>query len=156
MRATWRRMVLLPAMAAIGLTGCAEAETAAKTKDTAAALVPIEGTNLKRVVLVPKAAERLGIETEPVRGATPDEMAGLVPAGQGGRMAIPYAAVLYDKTGATFTYINPQAHDYVRQPITLDGIKNKVAVVAVGPPAGTAVVTVGGAELYGVETGVGK
>jgi hypothetical protein len=83
-------------------------------------------------------------------------MAGIVPAGQGGRTAIPYDAVLYDNAGATFSYTNPKDLDYVRQPITVEGIRNKVAVLTAGPPSGTAVVTVGAAQLYGVETGVGK
>ena len=46
--------------------------------------------------------------------------------------------------------------EYDHQPITVAGIKSKVAILAAGPPLGTAVVTAGAAELYGVETGVGK
>lgn len=156
MHITWLRIALVPAVALAGMTGCAKEETATKKKDKGASLVPIEGTTIKRIVLVPKAAERLGIDTVKVREATPQEMAGIVPAGQGGRTAVPYAAVLYDKTGATFTYTNPKDLDYVRQAITVEGIKENVAVLTAGPPPGTGVVTVGGAELYGVETGVGK
>jgi len=150
------RIAVLPTVVLVGLTGCAKTEVAVKKKDTGARLETIEGSTFKRIVLVPRAAERLGIQTTKVRAATPPEMAGLVPDGQSGRTAIPYEAVYYDKTGATFAYTNPTDLAYLRQPITIDGIRNKVAVLAAGPPSGTAVVTVGGAELYGVETGVGK
>jgi hypothetical protein len=36
----------------------------------------------------------------------------------------------------------------------VDSIRGGVAVLSVGPPAGTPVVTVGAAQLYGAEVGV--
>lgn len=155
MRRSWSRIALLLTLPAVGLAGCAETTAAAK-KESPAHLEPIEGTAFKRVVLVPKAAERLAIQTVKVREATGQEMSGVTPTSQSGRTAVPYDAVLYDKAGATFTYINPKDFDYVRQPVTVEGIKSKVAVLSAGPPVGTSVVTAGAIELYGVETGVGK
>lgn len=72
------------------------------------------------------------------------------------QLVIPYAAVIYDLNGNTWTYTNPQPLTFVREPITVDYIEGELAVLSAGPPIGTTVVTVGVAELYGTETGVGK
>lgn len=151
------RILALVLMAAAFGAGCGEVEEASiSSSDAPAQLEPIEGSTVKRVVLAPRAVERLDIRTAGVRPASPQEMEGVVPAGQPTRTAIPFEAVLYDKKGAPFTYTNPKEREYVRQAIALDGIKNNVAILSSGPPLGTQVVTVGGIELYGVETGVGK
>jgi hypothetical protein len=72
------------------------------------------------------------------------------------RLVIPVAAVLYEPTGGAYTYINPAPLTYVRQPLTVAYIVGDSAVLAAGPPPGTRVVVVGGAELTGIETGVGQ
>jgi hypothetical protein len=69
---------------------------------------------------------------------------------------IPYSAVIYDLQGQTWIYTSPEPLTFVRQSITVDYIEGDIAVLSEGPPAGTAVVTVGVAELYGLDTGVGK
>jgi len=69
---------------------------------------------------------------------------------------VPYAAVIYDVKGATWVYTNPEPLAFVRQSISVDYIKGDLAFLTEGPSAGTNVVTVGGAELYGAETGVSK
>jgi hypothetical protein len=69
---------------------------------------------------------------------------------------IPYSAVIYDLTGDTWVYTSPEPLTYVREPISVDYIEGDVAVLADGPPVGTLIATVGVAELYGVDTGVGK
>ncbi len=99
---------------------------------------PIEGSKLKRVVLTKKAAERLDIKTAPV-------------AADG----IPYGALIYDVKGMTWVYTNPEPLAYVRHAVTVDSIKSGRALVKDGPPAGTLVVVVGAAELYGAELGTG-
>ena len=68
---------------------------------------------------------------------------------------MPYAAVLYLPSGDAYTYINPSPLLYVHQPVTVDYVVGDLAVLSNGPPAGSAVVVVGGAELAGIETGVG-
>jgi hypothetical protein len=103
-------------------------------------------SNPSRLTLSQKAAERLGIETAPVAVEQSGGMA---------RTVIPYAALLYDATGATWAYTNPEGLTFVRAPITVDRIEGERAVLAAGPPAGTLVVTVGVPELWGAETGVG-
>ncbi len=72
------------------------------------------------------------------------------------RKLIPHAALLYDAHGDTWVYTNPAPLVFVRQHISVNYIEGDRVVLYAGPPAGTAVVTVGAAELYGAETGVGK
>lgn len=72
------------------------------------------------------------------------------------RKIVPYAAVLYGVNGETWVYTNPEPLVFVRSPITIDYIDGDLAVLSEGPEAGTAVVTVGAAELFGTETGVSK
>lgn len=110
---------------------------------------PIKGTNLNRVVLSPKAAERLGIKTEPVRELSLSD-------GGAPRKIVPYGSVLYQPNGDTLIYTNPEPLVFVQSPVTIDYIEGDLAVLLDGPPSGTAVVTVGGAELLGLEFGVGK
>ncbi len=74
----------------------------------------------------------------------------------GPRKVVPYSAVIYDLHGDTWTYTNPEPLVFVRHRITVDYIERDTAVLLDGPPAGTAVVTVGAAELFGVELGVGQ
>jgi hypothetical protein len=98
-----------------------------------------------RVILSVDAARRTGVQTVAVR-----------PARVAGKHAleIPYGAVFYDPDGGTWTYVAVQPSAFVRQHITVDSIRGGVAVLSVGPPAGTPVVTVGAAQLYGTEVGV--
>ena len=69
---------------------------------------------------------------------------------------VPYAAVIYGLKGETWVYTNPEPLVFVRQSVSVDYIEGDLAILSKGPSAGTAVVTVGGAELYGAETGVSK
>jgi hypothetical protein len=99
------------------------------------------------LVLTEKAAQRLAIQTTPVR----EEQ---VNGSQ--RKVIPYAALIYDLKGATWMYTNPAPLTFVREAITVDHIEGDKVVLMEGPAVGTAVVTVGVAELYGTDTGIGK
>jgi hypothetical protein len=74
------------------------------------------------------------------------------------RKIVPYAAVIYDVEGGTWVYVKEQsdALSFVRAPISIDYIEGDLAFLTEGPAVGTEVVTVGGAELYGAETGVSK
>ena len=69
---------------------------------------------------------------------------------------VPYGALLYDSKGATWLYTSPASLTFVRAPIVVERIDGDRVTVRTGPPAGTAVVTVGAALLFGLETGVGK
>ena len=72
------------------------------------------------------------------------------------RLIVPYAAVIYDVNGETWVYTNPEPLVFIRQIISIDYIEGDLAFLTEGSSAGTNVVTVGGAELYGAETGVSK
>ena len=71
---------------------------------------------------------------------------------------IPYAALIYDADGGTWVYTKEPNNDlaFVRHAVTVDFIEGDLVVLMEGPPAGTEVVTVGGQELFGTETGVSK
>lgn len=72
------------------------------------------------------------------------------------RKVIPYAAVIYDVNGATWVYTNPEPLVFIRESVSIDYIEGELAYLTEGSAAGTQIVTVGGAELYGAETGVSK
>lgn len=132
--------------------GIAGSQPSAQKSDAPAKIEPdtvekIQGTELNRVTLTERAMQRLDIQTVPVR----EEPVNGTP-----RKVIPYAAVIYDLQGKTWAYTSPNPRTFVRQPITVDHIEGDRAVLVEGPPSGTAVATVGVAELYGADTGIGK
>jgi hypothetical protein len=107
----------------------------------------VNGSDTARVTLTEQAVKRLDIKTAAV---SEQQVAGQQ------RKVIPYAAVLYDPKGQAWTFTNPQPLTYVRERISVGRITGDTAVLSNGPAAGTNVVTVGAAELYGAELGVGK
>ncbi|MBA2598141.1 MAG: hypothetical protein H0V00_16065 [Chloroflexia bacterium] len=102
----------------------------------------IEGSDLKRVTLSERAAERLGIATAPV---VADEGSGA------GQTTIPYSAVIYDEHGGTWAYTTTEPLVFMRDAIGVERIDGDTAYLTDGPAAGTEVVTVGSAELVGTE-----
>lgn len=72
------------------------------------------------------------------------------------KKVIPYSAVIYDLNGETFTYTAPEPLTYVREPITVEFIEGGDAVLSDGPAVGVEVISVGAAEIFGTEFGVGK
>jgi hypothetical protein len=141
-RSNWRGLILL-GLAAFLLAACSQGEVAGiVSEDPPVHVEKNEATGLSLLTLSAKAAERLGIATGAVSAA-------------GAGTAIPYAALVYDKAGKTWVYTNPQGRDFIRQEIEVERIEGDLAFLSSGPPVGTAVVTVGTAELWGVDTGVG-
>lgn len=132
----------LPVLLLAAIVAVNAAETSKKGGPSMVELVA-GSTTLHRITLTQKAMERLDIKT------------GTVDVESGGAMVAPYAAVLYDVKGGAWVYTNPSPLVYVRYPIVVDSINGTRAVLKEGPPAGTVVVTVGAAELYGTEKGVG-
>ena len=139
-------MVVLLILGGLLLSACAKAPAAA-THVSPSKVEAIEGSEFKRVTVTEKAAQRLDIQTVLVRDMEIDGAK---------RLVVPYAAVLYGLNGETWAYTNPEPLVFVRQPINIDHIEGDLAVLLDGPAIGTAVVTVGGAELYGAEVGVSK
>jgi multidrug efflux pump subunit AcrA (membrane-fusion protein) len=75
---------------------------------------------------------------------------------EGLKKVVPYSALLYDLDGSTWIYVSPEPLVFMRQPVTVDFIEGDRVILSDGPSAGTIVATVGVAELYGADTGVGK
>ena len=69
---------------------------------------------------------------------------------------IPYSSVIYDVAGDSWLYTNPEPLVFVRHKISIDRILGNVVVLKDGPVAGTKIVSVGAAELMGVEQKVGN
>ena len=141
------RSSLLVGLALVGLMigGCGGAPADA-ANEPAVTVEGIEGTDLKRIVLSESAARRLGVETATVGEEHVDGASSLV---------VPYSALIYDAQGRAWVYINPEGRAYERHAIVVDRIVGDRALVLEGPARGVFVVTVGVAELWGVETGVG-
>ena len=72
------------------------------------------------------------------------------------QLSVPYQAILYDDSGATWVYLSPEADVFVRSAVTVAYVTGDTAVLTEGPPLGARVVTVGVTELYGAEFGVGE
>ncbi|MCW2534070.1 MAG: hypothetical protein JWP62_3640, partial [Blastococcus sp.] len=126
----------------LALAGCQSAAEA--EEDLAVAPASVETAadgGPARLTLIEDAERRLGVATAPV-------------SGQAGALSIPYAAVLYDADGGTWTFVELEPRVYQRAPITIAGVDGGTAVLSTGPEPGAAVVTVGAAELVGVEAGI--
>lgn len=134
-------------LAGLMLAACGQTTSVSADKPKPVVVEKIAGSEFNQLTLTEKAAQRLAITTAPVR----EEQIDGAP-----RKLIPYSAVVYGLKGETWAYTNPKPLTFMRQLITIDRIDGDTAVLVEGPPTGTAVVTVGVAELYGADTGIGK
>lgn len=134
-----RSILVIFVFAVFVLSACGGQVSVTGEKIAPSKLEPIEGTDLSKVILTEKAAERIGIETVPASGTE-----------------VPYAAVIYDIEGNTWIYTSPEPMTFVREPIVIDHIEGDTAVLAESLASDFSVVTVGVAELWGTETGVSK
>ncbi len=134
--------LLTALLLAAGLAGCGATEGAAEDVMAEVASVETPADGGPGVITLSEAAERrLVIETTPVAAA---------PAG----LVVPYAALIYDTDGATWVFIRTAPLTYQRAPVVTVGKSADQMVLSSGPPVGAEVVTVGAAELVGVETGI--
>jgi hypothetical protein len=127
-------------LAVVALSACTTAE-ASKEADAPAQVERIEGTTLSRVTFTARAAERLGITLVPIAavgGASRDTV-------------VPYAALIYDPDGRTWVYTSTKPRTYERAAVSVARIEGDRAFLSTSPPAGTQVVSVGVAEVYGTE-----
>ena len=140
------------ALAALGLqlTGCKK-PASTYTKVQPAQVDPIEGSKHSRMTLTEKAMERIGVKTVPVQEF---KAQGVVDATA--QTSVPYSALMYVPTGETHVYTSPAPRTFVRAAVTVDSIQGDLVVLNEGPAAGTEVVSIGAAELFGTELGVGK
>ena len=136
-----RSVVLLIIVAVTVLAGCGKTDPAASPPAPAHVKVGNHGT--VSVVLTPQGAQRAGIQT-----------ALAAHAGRGGQAMVPYSALLYQGDGSSVIYIVTGPLTYTLVPVAVASIQgNEVYLTGLAP--GTAVVTVGGEELLGVQDGVG-
>lgn len=126
----------------VGASACGQEPVEAGGADPVT-VEEVDGSELKRLTLTEPAATRLGIELAAV-SETAD-----------GQLSVPYAAILYDPSGTTWAYVAVDDLVFVREELVVDHIDGDVAILVAGPAVGARVVTLGAAELYGAETGVG-
>ena len=134
-----RLVIMISIVAAFLLSACGAPIPVTGEKIEPSKLEPIEGTDLSRVILTEKAAERIGVQTVPVNG-----------------LVVPYSAVIYDIEGNTWIYTNPAPLTYVRAPVVIDRIEGDQAFLAQELESNDPIVTIGVIEIYGAETGVSK
>jgi hypothetical protein len=134
-------------VAAMGAGGCAAVKAPSAAQPVAKVQTGAPG-EVKRVTLTQQGFDRLTIKTAAVR-----EVPGV--AGAPAKKAVPYSALLYDGKGVTWVFTQPQPLSFVRQRVVVETVASGDAVLSDGPAVGTAVVTVGAAELFSTELGIG-
>ena len=143
---SYRWMVILLIVAGLLLSGCQRSST--HHAEHPAEVKHIEGSDLSLVILSEKAAQRIDLKTDKVR-----EMK--VKRSASERKVVPYSSLIYDPNGQTWIYKSPKPLTFVRHKVEVDYIEGKMAVLNDGPPTDTIVASLGVAEIYGTETGIG-
>lgn len=122
----------------VGASGCGTPPGEATRVNFPATIEAIEGAEVERITVTERGAERLGLETVAVEPG---------PSG----LVAPYSSLLYDASGQTWVYTNPETLVYIREEVTVDRIEGDLVHLTDGPEPGTSIVTVGAAELFGAE-----
>lgn len=130
--------------AGASVSACTEVESAEKDHYSPAAIAPVKGEkDLYSVTLTQEGADRIDLRTGQV-------------ARRGGRLGVPYAALLYEADGNAFVYTNPSGLTYVRAHIVVDRVAGDRVLLHKGPPVGTKVVTQGAPQVHGAELEYGE
>jgi hypothetical protein len=133
---------LVVAAAGLSLAACKEVETESPVGYEPAKLSPAKGStagdDARLVTFTPEAAQRIRLRTARVES-------------DGKRLVVPYASLIYDEEGKTFVFTSPKRLSFLRAAVKVDRVRGSRALLSAGPPPGTAVVTVGSAEVYGSE-----
>ncbi|GIV80584.1 hypothetical protein FKZ61_022985 [Litorilinea aerophila] len=146
-RSTLIWLLAAMALSVLSLAGCGRASADMPVKVEPAYLEQSEGSEFQRVVLTERAAQRLDVQTAPVREE---------PINGATRKVVPYGAIIYGLHGETWVYVSPEPLTFIRAPVTVDFIEGDLAILIDGPEVGTEVAYVAVAELFGIDTGVGK
>ena len=142
-------IVVALVIAGLQLSACQQRPATATGGDKHPATVEkIGGTELTRVTLSEQAVQRIDLKTDEIR----EEM---VSRSKSKQKVVPYSALIYDASGRTWVYTSPQPRTFVRQKVEVEYIEGNLVVLKDGPPTGTAVASVGVAELLGAEFKVG-
>jgi hypothetical protein len=134
------------ALLVIGLpmSGCKKESVAEKYHPAKLEESGVKG--IMKITVDQRAAERIGLQTAPVR----EEVVALA-GGSASRRVIPYGALMYDKKGDTWAFTNPQPLVFVRQAVVVEKIEGDRVILSDGPATGTVIATVGAAQLMGAE-----
>jgi len=135
-------LALIMGSLSLPLAACTQVEESESTYSPTS-VKPVKGQDddLQQVTFTAEAARRADVTTATVRAS-------------GRHTMIPYAALIYDEEGNTYTYVSPKPLVFVRERIGVDHISGARVVLRHGPRTGTTVVTTGAAEVYSAEFGV--
>lgn len=139
---TPNRWVLIAAVLSVGAAMAACSRDSATAEAPPAAVVETASGSEPVITLAEVGAARIGVQTTAVAAQSP--------------VQVPYRALMYDPSGATWVYVSPEPLTYQRFPVTVADIDGDLVHLVSGPPPGTEVVTVGVAELWGAENGIGQ
>lgn len=136
------------------LSGCAGEVEPPHSLGAPAHVEKIAGSDVSRVTLTSKAMERLDLKTAPVRAAE-TQVAAISDGDASPKTSVPYSAVFYGVNGKTWVYTSPETGEFIRHLVKVDNIRGDEAILSEGPPIDTQVATVGVAEIFGTESGIG-
>jgi hypothetical protein len=134
-------LALLAGALTLPLTACTQVEES-ESSYVPTSVTAVKGTKeVKQVTFTAEAVRRADVHTDVVRRLAR-------------RTFIPYAALIYDEHGDTWTYVTAKPRVYLRTRIHVHRISGDRVILRAGPPPGTKVVTTGAAEVYSAEFGV--
>jgi len=136
-------MLATSLMVTLLLSACAGQVSDERVINDPATVEHVKGSKVARITLTERATERLDIQTATVEGGVKK------------RTVVPSDATLVDPEGDFWVYTNPEPLVFIRHQIRIDDEVRNQTFLSAGPPIGTLVVTVGVAELYGVEYEIG-
>ena len=138
-----RALVAIAALTLLVGSACREpAEEESGTGYEPSTVEAVEGSDeLSRVTLTEDAAALIELDTGEVSSAD-------------GVLVVPEPAIWIDTEGREWVYTSPEPLTFVRAEVEVDRYEGDQAFLASGPPAGTAVATVGVPELIGSEFGI--
>jgi hypothetical protein len=138
-RASRPSSALALVLGVVAVAGCKEVETSSSVGYEPVKLEEVKGQDdIKRVVFSAEGVRRTDLRTAAI-------------AQREGRRVLPYAALLYDEEGETFVYAVTSPRSFLRRRVAVDRVDGDRVVLNAGPRAGTRVVTLGAAEVYGAE-----
>jgi hypothetical protein len=126
---------------ALTLTACGEVETPAGDDYVPATVTTADPSTPPTVKFTDEAAQRVDLAFSTV-------------SGRKGELVIEYAALIYDKKGATWVYTAPEPLTFVRETVVVARVDGERVTLSEGPPPGTKVVTRGATQVYGAELGM--
>lgn len=140
-RPTRRAAGLVAVVLGVGLAGCGRAPQGAVSAHEPATVATVDGRTEPVVRFDAEAVDQVSVRTVPVRR-------------EGVLLLVPHAALIYDEHGGTWVYTALEPGTYQRAAVAVDRSDSDWIWLTQGPTPGTAVVTVGAAEIYGAELGI--